>query len=214
MLRAPVPSLHLIRTVADLEMPGLTDVRPPVRSADVALLQYTSGSTGSPKGVVLTHGELLANIRAMAQAAAADSNDVFVSWLPLYHDMGLIGAWLGSLCIGFPLVVMSPLSFLARPARWLRAISDHRATIPGEARSTDTPPTSSQPSSGRSSLRTDYPNRSRVVSTRLPSMAKRQIRQCEQTDRERDEQTGVGDGIVCVFTEEVAHGDDKTRPDD
>ena len=54
---------------------------------------------------------------------------MFVSWLPLYHDMGLIGAWLGSLCIGFPLVVMSPLSFLARPARWLRAISDHRATL-------------------------------------------------------------------------------------
>jgi 1-acyl-sn-glycerol-3-phosphate acyltransferase len=128
-LRAPVASLRLVKTVDDLATRGWNDVCPPVRPADVALLQYTSGSTGSPKGVVLTHAHLLANIRAMARAAAADSNDVFVSWLPLYHDMGLIGAWLGSLCIGFPLVVMSPLSFLARPARWLRAISDHRATL-------------------------------------------------------------------------------------
>jgi 1-acyl-sn-glycerol-3-phosphate acyltransferase len=129
VLRAPVASLRLVTTVDDLETRGPNDVRPPVRPADVALLQYTSGSTGAPKGVVLTHADLLANIRAMARAAAADSNDVFVSWLPLYHDMGLIGAWLGSLCIGFPLVVMSPLSFLARPSRWLRAISDHRATL-------------------------------------------------------------------------------------
>lgn len=131
VLRAPVASLRLVKTVDDLDTQGWNEVRPPVRPADVALLQYTSGSTGSPKGVVLTHADLLANIRAMARAAAANSNDLFVSWLPLYHDMGLIGAWLGSLCIGFPLVVMSPLSFLARPARWLRAISDHRATLSG-----------------------------------------------------------------------------------
>jgi 1-acyl-sn-glycerol-3-phosphate acyltransferase len=129
LLRSPVASLRFVTTVAGLETSGPTDVRPPVRATDVALLQYTSGSTGAPKGVVLTHADLLANLRAMARATATDSNDVFVSWLPLYHDMGLIGAWLGALCIGFPLVVMSPLSFLARPARWLRAISDHRATL-------------------------------------------------------------------------------------
>ena len=116
-------------TVAELEREHPAEVRPPVRADDIALLQYTSGSTGSPKGVVLTHADLLANIRAMVQAVRADASDVFVSWLPLYHDMGLIGAWLGSLCIGFPLVLMSPLSFLVRPARWLRAISDHRATL-------------------------------------------------------------------------------------
>jgi 1-acyl-sn-glycerol-3-phosphate acyltransferase len=129
VLRAPVASLRSIKTVAELEASGVSDVRPAVRPDDVALLQYTSGSTGAPKGVILTHGDLLANIRAMARAAAADSRDVFVSWLPLYHDMGLIGAWLGSLCIGFPLVAMSPLSFLSRPERWLQAISDHRATL-------------------------------------------------------------------------------------
>ena len=129
MLRGPVASLRRVTTVEELEQHRRADIRPPVRADDVALLQYTSGSTGSPKGVVLTHGDLLANIRAMAGAVGADSSDVFVSWLPLYHDMGLIGAWLGSLCIGFPLVVMSPLSFLVRPARWLRAMSDYRATL-------------------------------------------------------------------------------------
>ena len=75
------------------------------------MLQYTSGSTGQPKGVVLTHANLLANIRAMGQAIEAGPGDVFVSWLPLYHDMGLIGAWMGSLYFGIPLFVMSPQAF-------------------------------------------------------------------------------------------------------
>lgn len=96
---------------------------------DVALLQYTSGSTGDPKGVVLSHANLLANLRAMGKAADVTAADVAVSWLPLYHDMGLIGAWLGSLYYGCPLVLMSPLRFLARPARWLWAIAAHRGTL-------------------------------------------------------------------------------------
>ena len=79
--------------------------------------------------MILTHANLLANIRAMGQAVQADASDVFVSWLPLYHDMGLIGAWLGSLYYAMPLVVMSPLSFLTRPQRWLWAIHRHRATL-------------------------------------------------------------------------------------
>ena len=98
---------------------------------DIAFLQYTSGSTGQPKGVVLTHRDVLASLRAMAQALAATPRDVFVSWLPLYHDLGLIAAWLGSLVYGFPLVLMSPLTFLARPVRWLRAIHRHRGTLSG-----------------------------------------------------------------------------------
>ncbi len=102
---------------------------PLLRTEDLALLQYTSGSTGDPKGVMLTHANLLANLRAMQQATNASDRDVFVSWLPLYHDMGLIGAALGSMLVGFPLVLMSPLSFLARPARWLQAISRYRGTI-------------------------------------------------------------------------------------
>ena len=98
---------------------------------DVAFLQYTSGSTGQPKGVVLTHRNVIASLHAMARALAATPRDVFVSWLPLYHDMGLIGGWLGSLVYGFPLVLMSPLAFLARPGRWLRAIHRHGGTLSG-----------------------------------------------------------------------------------
>ena len=104
---------------------------PALRAADIALLQYTSGSTGNPEGVILTHANLLANIRAMGETVRATSTDVFVSWMPLYHDMGLIGAWLGSLYYAIPLVVMSPLAFLARPEHWLWAIHRHRATISG-----------------------------------------------------------------------------------
>ena len=129
LLRAWVPSLRAVLTPADLaDAPALT-APDPGREEDIALLQYTSGSTGQPKGVVLTHADLLANIRAMGQAVAVGPNDVFVSWLPLYHDMGLIGAWLGSLYFGIPLVSLSPLTFLARPIRWLQAIHRHRGTL-------------------------------------------------------------------------------------
>ncbi|MDW5609722.1 AMP-binding protein [Mycolicibacterium sp. D5.8-2] len=102
---------------------------PRMRGDNLALVQYTSGSTGSPKGVALTHGNLLSNIRAMGQAVEVTGEDTFVSWLPLYHDMGLIGAWLGSLYFGIPLVAMSPQMFLTRPSRWLRAIHANRGTI-------------------------------------------------------------------------------------
>jgi len=101
----------------------------PTGAQDTALLQYTSGSTGQPKGVVLTHANLLANVRAMGQALKAGAGDVFVSWLPLCHDMGLIGAWMGSLCHGVPLFVMPPQAFLARPARWLRALHRYRGSL-------------------------------------------------------------------------------------
>ena len=99
------------------------------KKSDIALLQYTSGSTGDPKGVTLTHANLLANIRAMGEAVELTSDDVGVSWLPLYHDMGLIGAWLTLLYFGTPLCVMSPLAFLTRPARWLQAFHKHRGSI-------------------------------------------------------------------------------------
>ena len=117
-------------TIADLRMPPAAQPWPAVKPSDLAFIQYTSGSTGDPKGVMLTHANLLANIRAMGKPFAPDpAVDVFVSWLPLYHDMGLIGAWLGSLYFGLPLVVMSPLRFLAHPVRWLQAIHKYRGTI-------------------------------------------------------------------------------------
>jgi fatty-acyl-CoA synthase len=96
---------------------------------DPALIQYTSGSTGDPKGVLLSHANILANVRAIGQALELGADDVAVSWLPLYHDMGLIGLWLGALYFGAPAAIMSPLAFLSRPSRWLWAIHAHRATI-------------------------------------------------------------------------------------
>ena len=78
---------------------------------------------------MLSHANLLANVRAMWGASRISSADTFVSWLPLYHDMGLIGACIGSLFVGYRLVLMSPLEFLSKPSRWLWAIHDHRATV-------------------------------------------------------------------------------------
>jgi 1-acyl-sn-glycerol-3-phosphate acyltransferase len=129
ILRVQVRSLRGILTLDDLdeETPAAAPGRP--AAEDIAFLQYTSGSTGDPKGVTLTHADLLANIRAMGEVVQVAPDDVFVSWLPLYHDMGLIGAWLGSLYYGIPLISMSPLAFLARPMRWLQAIHRHGGTI-------------------------------------------------------------------------------------
>jgi len=128
LLRSNVESLRHV--VVPESLTGASeDMLPRPRADDLALVQYTSGSTGQPKGVALTHQNLLANIRVMGQAAAASGADTFVSWLPLYHDMGLIGAWLGCMYFGVPLVVMSPQSFLIRPSRWLWAIHANRATM-------------------------------------------------------------------------------------
>jgi acyl-CoA synthetase (AMP-forming)/AMP-acid ligase II/acyl carrier protein len=129
LLKGLTDCLKRIETIASLSGTGSTAEPQSVTGQSLALIQYTSGSTGDPKGVMLTHSNLLANIRAMAAALEASSADVFVSWLPLYHDMGLIGAWLGCLYYGVPTVIMPPLSFLAEPARWLWAIHRHRATL-------------------------------------------------------------------------------------
>ncbi len=129
LLKSQVASLLHVVTVKDLSADTNVYHRPAINPYDVAFLQYTSGSTGDPKGVVLSHANLLANIRAMGKVINADSEDIFVSWLPLYHDMGLIGAWLGSLYFAMVLVVMSPLTFLTRPQRWLRAIHQYRGTL-------------------------------------------------------------------------------------
>lgn len=132
LLRLQVENLRTIITPEEfLEAAPAGQAMAAVEAQDIAMLQYTSGSTGNPKGVILTHANLLANIRTMGETIGAKSSDVFVSWMPLYHDMGLIGAWLGSLYYALPLVVMSPLTFLARPERWLWSIHRHRATLSG-----------------------------------------------------------------------------------
>ena len=129
LLHGMVASLRGVASAADLAAAPPLAAPLPAMPATTALIQYTSGSTGDPKGVVLTHANLLANIRSMGQALEASSTDVVASWLPLYHDMGLIGCWLGSLYFGAQAAIMPPLAFLADPARWLWAIHRHRATI-------------------------------------------------------------------------------------
>ncbi|MGE5386858.1 MAG: AMP-binding protein [Betaproteobacteria bacterium] len=129
LLEANVPVLRRVVTVEALT--GAAGNLAPVKieAGDTAFIQYTSGSTGNPKGVVLSHANLLANIRAIGAALNTTPADVVVSWLPLYHDMGLIAAWLSSLYYGNAFVVTSPLSFLAHPERWLQAIHRYRGTL-------------------------------------------------------------------------------------
>jgi len=97
----------------------------------LALLQYTSGSTGEPKGVMLTHANLIHNSRLIQRGLGHSPGTRGVSWLPPYHDMGLIGGILQPLHAGFPVTLMSPMAFLQRPRRWLEAISRFRATSSG-----------------------------------------------------------------------------------
>jgi acyl transferase domain-containing protein/acyl-CoA synthetase (AMP-forming)/AMP-acid ligase II/acyl carrier protein len=107
--------------------PTLPDPDP----GSVAFLQYTSGSTGNPKGVMVTHANLVHNTRMIGDAFGLDAHSVIVSWLPLYHDMGLIGNVLLTLFLGARAVLMSPVSFLQKPYRWLEAISRFKGTYSG-----------------------------------------------------------------------------------
>ncbi|CAN2981489.1 MULTISPECIES: non-ribosomal peptide synthetase [Pseudomonas] len=108
-------------------------VAPDLKADDIAFLQYTSGSTALPKGVQVSHGNLVANELLIRRGFGIDLNpdDVIVSWLPLYHDMGLIGGLLQPIFSGVPCVLMSPAYFLGRPLRWLEAISEYGGTISG-----------------------------------------------------------------------------------
>ncbi|MBN1654179.1 MAG: AMP-binding protein [Deltaproteobacteria bacterium] len=94
----------------------------------LALLQYTSGSTGRPKGVVLTHGNILRNQEMIYERSFREGENLVVSWLPPYHDMGLIGGILHACYAGATCCLMSPQAFLRKPIRWLKTISDYRAT--------------------------------------------------------------------------------------
>jgi len=104
---------------------------PVVTSETLAFLQYTSGSTGSPKGVMVSHGNLLHNQRMIHTAFGHDEHTTVLGWLPLYHDMGLIGNVLQPLYLGRPCILMSPVHFMQKPLRWLSAISRYRATTSG-----------------------------------------------------------------------------------
>ncbi len=105
--------------------------KPALSPSTIALLQYTSGSTSSPKGVMVSHGNILHNLSAIYHCFEHSSNSRGVIWLPLYHDMGLVGGLIQPLYSGFPVTLLSPLTFLQKPLCWLQAISNTKATTSG-----------------------------------------------------------------------------------
>ncbi|GCF10239.1 hypothetical protein KDI_38030 [Dictyobacter arantiisoli] len=105
--------------------------RPKITNETVAMLQYTSGSTGSPKGVIVTHNNLIHNAAFIQKGMRLRSDSSLVSWLPPYHDMGLMGGILEAVYLGVPITFMPPAAFLQQPLRWLRAISRYHAKVSG-----------------------------------------------------------------------------------
>jgi acyl-CoA synthetase (AMP-forming)/AMP-acid ligase II/acyl carrier protein len=133
-LAAQVPSLRALRwLLSDEFSPEAADFwrEPSLSRESLALLQYTSGSTAAPKGVMLTHGNLLHNCSWIQRRFESTAESRGMIWLPPYHDMGLIGGILQPLYVGMPCYLMSPVSVFSSPFSWLRAVSRYRATISG-----------------------------------------------------------------------------------
>lgn len=129
IMRVSVPTLIEVTSVETLSRSGAKLPARGIEPAGIAFIQYTSGSTGDPKGVVLTHSNVLANARGIGRSVNFRRDDYVVSWLPLYHDMGLIGSWLFSVYHGAPITLMPPLAFLSRPERWMWAMHDSRGSL-------------------------------------------------------------------------------------
>jgi len=131
-IRAGVPGMRAVLTADQLDVDaakgsGATDHA--VKPGDIAMIQFSSGSNGRQKGVALTHAGIMANLRSQHLAMGTTRKDVFVSWLPLYHDMGLLGCVSQALFAGCQLVLMSPTLFIASPLAWLRAMHEKGGTI-------------------------------------------------------------------------------------
>lgn len=123
---------HLKLIATDIIQADIQEFVPEsVTPEDLAFLQYTSGSTGTPKGVMVTHGNLIHNWECMKQAFELTSETTSVTWLPNFHDMGLIDGVLQPLYTGFTCYIMPPIAFIQKPIRWLQAISRYKATHSG-----------------------------------------------------------------------------------
>jgi acyl-CoA synthetase (AMP-forming)/AMP-acid ligase II len=131
LLADKIGNIHWLTT--DTIPPGIEDTwqKPSINADTLAFLQYTSGSTGTPKGAMLSHRNLLYNAAMTQHLMGHSHTSKFVSWLPIYHDMGLIGGVLQPLYGDFPCIMMPPASFLQSPYRWLKAISHYQATTSG-----------------------------------------------------------------------------------
>ena len=133
-LEVAIPSLTYIPKLVseNLDQSNASDwLMPEIDGNSLAFLQYTSGSTGNPKGVMVSHDNLMANLASLDIAFQHPARAPYVSWLPQYHDMGLIGMNLRALYTGSPIILMSPTAFIEKPIRWLRAISEHKAYYSG-----------------------------------------------------------------------------------
>jgi phthiocerol/phenolphthiocerol synthesis type-I polyketide synthase C len=135
--RQILPARELVPALADIPciaVDDLADAPPPesnVKPEDLAILQYSSGSSGTPRGVMVSHANLMANEAMIEDAFGHTSSTVALGWLPFQHDMGLIGYVIQPVYVGFECVIMSPLQFLKHPLRWLQEITRHRATRSG-----------------------------------------------------------------------------------
>jgi len=127
----PLEALHCLATDRMQSNGAAGWQLPEIDSNILAFLQYTSGSTGTPKGVMVSHGNLLHNQRLIQQGFQHNKQTILVGWLPLYHDMGLVGNVLQPLYLGIPCILMAPAAFLQRPLCWLQAISRYKATTSG-----------------------------------------------------------------------------------
>ncbi len=132
-LREAIAALPVRRRLRDVLVPGegalAAPPSPDIGPADLGLLQYTSGTTGRPKGVAISHRAIVSNAAAIAHALTLREDDVGVSWLPLFHDMGLVGVLMTAICHPYRVHLLSPQSFAMKPRRWLELIAAERATI-------------------------------------------------------------------------------------
>lgn len=131
-LNKRLPSLSFDNTsMSNRETLAVEDIAPHITQDDIAFLQYTSGSTANPKGVMVTHGNLLHNLSHTQTTYRAEPSSSSVIWLPPYHDMGLIGGIMQPLFVGYPTVLLDPTAFIQSPIRWLTLMSQFKATITG-----------------------------------------------------------------------------------